>query len=165
MRAESLHALILLAAIVGVGLSAFAYAESVYPPLQHDCSVNPFFSCAKVDASGQTTTLGVPDWAIGLGGFLLLLAIDLPLYASWDPRLLRALAAVSAFGVAVSLYLAYVELFRIDALCPVCLSAYGANLIVFGSALALLWKGRAAAPEPPSTDGRAAPSDPGPKSA
>ncbi|MCI4357496.1 MAG: vitamin K epoxide reductase family protein [Thermoplasmata archaeon] len=142
MRAESLHAIILLASIVGVGLSVFAYAESVDPALQHDCSVNAFFSCAKVDQSGQTTTLGIPDWAIGTGGFLFLLAIDIPLYASWRPVLLQTLTAASAVGVGVSAYLAYIELFRIQALCPVCLSAYLANGLVFASALMLIWKGR-----------------------
>jgi uncharacterized membrane protein len=145
VRAESLHAIILLAAVVGLGLAGFAYAETVVKALQQTCSVSVFFSCSKVDQSGQTTLLGVPDWAVGVGGFLLMLAIDIPLYRSWSPVLLRALVAVSALGVAVSAYLAYVELFRIDALCPVCLSAYLANLVIFTAAVALLWKSRPAA--------------------
>lgn len=148
MRAESLHAIILLATIVGAGLSVFAYAETVDPALQHDCSVNVFFSCAKVDQSGQTTILGIPDWSIGLGGFVGLLLIDIPLYRTWKTAWLRALTVVSAIGVAVSVYLAYVELFRIDALCPVCLSAYLANLVVFAAGLGLLLKGRSRDAEP-----------------
>jgi uncharacterized membrane protein len=147
VRAESLHAIILLAAIVGVGLASFALAETVDPALQHDCSVNVFFSCSKVDQSGQTTILGVPDWSIGLGGFLVLLALDLPLYATWRPPFLYALTGIAAIGVGVSVYLAYIELFRIDALCPVCLSAYLANLIVFVCGLALIRKARARDPD------------------
>ncbi len=167
MRAESLHALILLAAIVGVGIAGFALAETVDPALQHDCSVNVFFSCSKVDQSGQTTILGIPDWSIGLGGFLLLLAIDLPLYATWRPTLLYALTAVAAIGVGVSVYLGYVELFRINALCPVCLSAYLSDFIVFAGGLALVRKARARDPdaEGASTGKSAPPPEPSAKSA
>jgi uncharacterized membrane protein len=158
VRAESLHAIILLGAVVGVCLAGFAYAESVDKALQQDCSVSVFFSCSKVDQSGQTTTLGVPDWAIGVGGFLLLLAIDIPLYISWRHPLLWSLTVVSGVGVGVSAYLAYIELFRIDALCPVCLSAYIANFIVFASGLTLSWKSRerGTAPEEAAPAGREA---------
>ena len=158
MRAESLHALILLIAVLGLGLSLFAYAETIDPALRSDCSVNVFFSCAKVDQSGLTTLLGVPDWAVGAGGFALMLAIDIPLYVTWRPSLLYALVAVAALGVAVSAYLAYVELVQIVALCPVCLSAYLSDIAILGLGVALLVKTRAPAdrPEP-------APSPPDPE--
>lgn len=148
MRAETLHAIVLVALVVGLGLSLFADAETHDKALQNDCSVNPFFSCSKVDQSGQTTTLGLPDYLIGIGGFVLMLAIDVPLYRSWRPELLYLLTAVSAGGLVVSLWLAYVELFQIDALCPVCLSAYLANLAAFVAALTLLLKARSGAGEP-----------------
>ncbi len=163
MRAESLHAIILLAVVVGLGLAVFALAESVDPALQGACSVNAFFSCHAVDTSGHTTTLGVQDYDWGIGGFLVLLAIDVPLYRSWRPPFLAALGGVSAIGVGLSAYLAYVELVQIDALCPVCLSCYIANVVVLASALALLVKARSSgadAEEAPAA-GRAGESAPG----
>ncbi len=162
MRAETLHALLLLALIVGLGASIFAYAESVDVSLQRDCSVNVFFSCSKVDQSGQTTTLGLPDYAWGIGGFLAMLALDIPLYVSWRASLLRALAALSGLGVLLSADLTYIELVRIDALCPVCLTAYLSNLLAFLLFVALLHRGRRGTDEleeelPGRSEGRTAP--------
>lgn len=142
MRAATLHALVLMALLVGLGLSTFAAYESTHPAAAAICSPNQTVSCAKVDASGQTTLLGVPDWAVGVGGFLLMIALDLPLYRSWRRDLLYALTGVSLAGLAVSVYLGYVEAVRIGALCPVCLSAYLANVLALVALLALVRAGR-----------------------
>jgi uncharacterized membrane protein len=152
VRAESLHAILLLALVVGLGLAIFAYAESIQPSLQNECSVNSYFSCHKIDSSGLTTTLGIPDYAWGIGGFVLLLALDVPLYRTWRRDLLMAVVGVSAVGVGLSAYLAYVEIVLINGICPVCLSAYLANLVAFGAAFGLWWIGRSGdKPDAPGT--------------
>ncbi|MCI4349053.1 MAG: vitamin K epoxide reductase family protein [Thermoplasmata archaeon] len=142
MRAETLHAIVLLALVGGLGLSIFAAYETLYPSAQSVCNINPFFSCSKVDSSAYSKTLGVPDWAIGIAGFVLLLALDVPLYRTWRRDLLLGLTLVSVFGVVISAYFAYVELAIIRAFCPVCLSAYLANLVALLGALALVLQGR-----------------------
>jgi len=142
MRAESAHAALLLMIIAGLGLAVFATLETYIPALQSACSVSPFFSCAKVDSSGQTSTLGIPDWSVGVGGFLLLLALDLPLYRTWRRDLLTGVVLVSFLGLVASAYFAYVELAIIHALCPVCFSTYVADGLVFVLALWLFLAGR-----------------------
>ncbi len=156
MRSESLHAILPVLILVGLGLAIFAAAESVDPALRGFCSVSPFFSCAKVDRSGHTTTFGVPDWSIGIAGFVLLFALDVLVYRAGRGRWLDALTLVSGVGLAFSFYWASVELFVIRAFCLVCFGTYLANVAVLTVALLLR---RAPAPERPAAapgDGTAA---------
>ncbi|MCI4345773.1 MAG: vitamin K epoxide reductase family protein [Thermoplasmata archaeon] len=136
--ARLLHRLLLVGILAGIGFSLYATAEVLDPALQSSCSVSAFFSCGAVDQSGHTSIGPVPDWSVGLGGFLFLLALDLPLLATFNPRLLGAVMLVSGAGLAVSLYLGYVELDIIHALCPICLGAYLSNAFVFLTATVLV---------------------------
>lgn len=149
MRAESLHAIVLLALVAGLAASAFAGYETLNPSSEKICSINPFVSCAKIDNSGHTTTFGVPDWILGVAGYVALLALDVGVYRTWRRDLLLGLTALSGLGVAFSAYLAYIELVVIVGLCPVCLTAYLANALAFGALIALVRQGRSAPdPEP-----------------
>ncbi|HEY6238413.1 MAG TPA: vitamin K epoxide reductase family protein [Thermoplasmata archaeon] len=155
MRAETTHAVILLAIVAGLGFALFAAYETVFPAAEGFCSVSPFFSCAAVDQSSHTTTLGVQDWAWGIAGFALLLALDVPLYRTWKRSWLVALTLASLAGALFSVYLAYVELGIIGALCPVCLGAYLCNAVVLGFALVLVRKARGSKDRAPPTDAEA----------
>jgi uncharacterized membrane protein len=137
MRSETLHAILPLAIVAGLAFSLFAMAETLDPALQGICSVSPFLSCAKVDQSGHTMTLGVQDYLWGIGGFVLLFVLDVQVYRLGRGRWLDALTLVSAAGLALSIYLASIELFVIDAFCLVCFASYLSNAVVLGSALEL----------------------------
>ncbi len=154
MRAATVHTIILLAAFAGLLVSGWAAYESTHPAVQGTCTVNAFVSCAAVDTSGHTTTLGVPDWAIGIGGFVLLIALDIPLYRTWKRPWLLAVTGFAGLGIATSVYFAYIELAIIHAFCLVCFSAYLADAVVLAGALYLIRSGRtsreeAAAPAGP----------------
>jgi uncharacterized membrane protein len=133
--ARVLHRLLLLSVIVGLGFSAYAAFEVLQPPLQGACTINSYLSCSAVDRSGWTTIGPVPDWAVGVGGFALMLAIDVVLIRTYDPRWLNALLAVALVGLAVAAGLAYVELAIVRALCPICLGAYLSDGAVVGLVL------------------------------
>src|SRR5690348_9962357 len=143
MDARTLHALLPIAICVGLGFSLYATYETLFPAAQASCSVNGFFSCSKVDQSGLTSTLGVPDYAWGVAGFVALLAVDIPLLATYKRSWLYALFGLSTIGLLFSIYLAYVELALIDALCLVCTGAYLCNVVVWDLALGLVREGRA----------------------
>ncbi len=142
MDARTLHALLPVAIVIGLAFSVFAAYETVYPAAESACSVNAFVSCAKVDQSGQTTTFGIQDYWIGLAGFIVLLAVDIPLFRTWKPTWLYVLFGFSTLGVVAAIYLAYVELVVIGALCLICTGAYLSNVVVFGAAVALLRQSR-----------------------
>jgi uncharacterized membrane protein len=142
MRAESVHAALLVLIAAGLGLSAFAAFETYYPPWQRVCSVSKLISCSAVDESGHTKLGSVPDWFIGLAGFVALTALDVRLYSTWRRDLLQAVVALSGIGLVVALYLGYVELAIIHALCPVCFSIYVVDGVVFLMSLWLLRAGQ-----------------------
>jgi uncharacterized membrane protein len=80
-------------------------------------------ACEQVQASRFAWFLGVPVAAIGLGGYLAILAVALAgLQARWTGSAgpTRLLVALSLVGVVFTLYLKYLELFRIHAICRWC---------------------------------------------
>ena len=136
MRARTYRTLLELGGGLGLLVAIFAAAEVVYPGLSAVCSVNALISCTTVLNSGRTTTLGLPDWAWGVGGFLAILILMVVAdrnrnQVAWTYGLL----GVTSLGVVLSAYFLYVEVFEIGALCPVCITAY-----LFG---ALAWVGAA----------------------
>lgn len=154
MRSETLHAILPLAIVVGLAFSIFATAETFDPALRAACSINPFLSCSRVDQSGHTTTFGIPDFALGIAGFLVMFVLDVQVYRLGRGRWLDALTGVSAVGFGLSVYFAWVELGVIHALCLICLGAYVANGVTL---LAAVWLRR------PSTGlGRSAGARPAP---
>ncbi len=138
MRTRTLRSIVYLAGGLGLIISLFAAAEFFDVSLRAICSVSSFFSCAAVDNSGLTSTLGVPDYAWGIGGFVAILVVAAlaeraPSSTGWG----WALVALTTAGVALSGYLLYVELGEIGALCLVCASAYLMGGIAWLAAVAL----------------------------
>ncbi len=79
--------------------------------------------CERVQASTYARLFGIPVAAYGVGGYVVLLGISLfglkPDQID-RPQATRWLAALSALGVAFSLYLLALELFVIHAVCRWC---------------------------------------------
>ncbi len=152
MKTSSVRSAILLAGLIGLLVSLFATAEFLQTSLRSFCSISSFFSCSLVDQSGKTTTLGIPDYLWGIGGFVLILVVaGVAERRPEDTRPAYLLLAITTAGVAVSLYFLYVELVEIDAMCVVCLAAYIFGFLAWGGAISLVGKLRT--PQPPSDEG------------
>ena len=150
MRLRSIRSLIYLAGGLGLIVALFAAAEFLDPALTSVCSFNSFFTCGAVARSGLTKTLLVPDWAWGVAGFVAILVVAALAEAHRkDLRYAYALLALTTAGVGLALYLLYVELVQIHALCPVCAGAYGFGILSWVGAILLVrrMQQRAAAPE------------------
>ncbi len=137
MRSETLHAVIPVALAAGLALSLLAAYETLNPATQGFCSLSAFFSCTRVATSGFTATFGIPDWAWGVAGFGAMLLVDARVYRRGRGPWLDLLTGLSGLGLALSIYFAAVELVQIGAFCLVCAGAYGANIVVLGSAIVL----------------------------
>ncbi|MFZ0890900.1 MAG: vitamin K epoxide reductase family protein [Thermoplasmata archaeon] len=138
MQTRTLWSVVYFAAGLGLIISLFAAAEFFDAALRQVCSFNSFFSCQLIDQSGRTNTLGIPDYAWGIGGFIAILAIagvseTRSAVQAWKYTLL----AVTTAGVALSAYLLYVELALIGALCLVCAAAYVMGGVSWIGAIAL----------------------------
>jgi uncharacterized membrane protein len=123
-------------ALLGVLLSTYLtmYHYGLVGPLV--CGASE--SCEKVQLSRYAMFLGVPVAVLGLGGYAALLGLAL---AGLDgrfaegPRITRALAVISGVGVAFSIYLTYLELFRIHAICKWCVGSAVVITAIFVASL------------------------------
>ncbi len=102
------------------------------------CDVNPFISCGSVMMTWQSAALGIPNMAIGLGGFaimgvigaLMLSRTALPAWFRWA----RLGGMTFAFGYVH--FLAISAVFLIGALCPWCMVVWTVTAPMFFATLA-----------------------------
>ncbi|MGO3210270.1 vitamin K epoxide reductase family protein [Brachybacterium sp. AOP42-C2-15] len=102
------------------------------------CDVNPFISCGNVMMTWQSSALGIPNMAIGLGGFTIMGAIGalmasgtvLPTWFRWA----RLGGMTFAFGYVH--FLAISAIFLIKALCPWCMVIWTVTAPMFFATLA-----------------------------
>lgn len=126
-------------ALIGLGVAAYlTYIET--QPVEAVCG--PVGDCNAVQSSSYARVFGIPVGLIGIGGYLAMLG-------AWvwgrsgkaTARLL--LVGMAAFGVVASIYLTWLELFVIEAVCMWCLSSaviMGLMLLVSAAWLAAVWR-------------------------
>lgn len=123
-------------ALVGLAVSAYLTVEHVTSSTTLACPESSTINCAKVTTSSYSTILGIPVAVLGLAYFVGMAALLSP--AGWRRRWLDPvrLAAV-ATGVAMVLYLVWVELFRVNALCLWCTAVHLCTFALLGT---VLWR-------------------------
>ena len=117
------------------GLGIAGYLTYVhYAEIDPVCSTG---GCERVQASEYSEIAGVPVALLGLVGYA---AIGLSLLARGDVgRALTAALAIAGFGF--SLYLTYLELWVIDAICQWCVASAVVMTALAGIAVARLLRG------------------------
>jgi len=123
--------LLLLCIMAGLALSVYSALETLLPGLQDACSVNDVISCRVVNESPYSHLGPLPVWTFGVGGFVLLLALDVLFLWTRESRWLTDLFMLAGLGLIISVILTLVEIFLIAAICPVCVASYVADLGVF----------------------------------
>lgn len=124
-----------------LGLSGIGFAIAVYHSYSeitanfNACNFSSSISCGNVFASGYVSIFGVPFYVLGLIWFPALLLIGL-----WSTRGGKeisgdVLVPLLMVGNAFTIYLWYLELVRIGAICPVCVGMYVINYALTGIAL------------------------------
>lgn len=135
-----LHRATLFVLFVGLAFSLFATAETLDVALRSSCDVNPVFTCGPVDNSSYSHVGPIPDYAIGIGGFLVMILLEVLLIQRYEPVRVRLLLTFSFLGLLVSLALGYTEVAFIHVICPICLGAYLSNVGVLLCAMTMQWK-------------------------
>jgi uncharacterized membrane protein len=138
--------------LTSLGLSLAAAAIASYLTVTHytdptalACPDTGIVNCTLVTTSSWSVLLGVPLAVLGLVWALVMTALSTPWAwrstVRWvDPARL----VVSGGGAAMVLYLVYVELFRIGAICLWCTAMHATAVCLFGVILA----GRATSAKP-----------------
>ncbi len=137
--------------IVAATLSLIGLLLSIYLTLHRLGVVGPIAcggsgSCDQVQLGPYGALFSIPVAAYGAAGYLALLVVALVgLQEPWAGR--RAptlwLAVISGLGVAFTIYLTYLELFVIHALCRWCVASAAIIVAVFAASLAGLRRRRA----------------------
>lgn len=99
----------------------------------NSCSFNVFISCGAVAKSGYTSLLGIPFWEMGLAWFPIVLLVGLFLGK-------EILILLLVIGDLFTVYLWYLELGVIHAVCPVCVSLYVFNYVLTGVAAVYIFR-------------------------
>ena len=126
MRAElTLRVALAVLAVFGLGIAT--YLTIVHYEGGDPVCLAGGEGCAKVQDSEYADLLGIPVPLIGIGGYLTMLAAAA--LAGDRGRFLGVFAGL--VGVGFSLYLTYLEIFEIEAICQWCV----ASAVVMGLAL------------------------------
>jgi uncharacterized membrane protein len=123
----------LVAALVGLAISIYLTIEHYSKSTSLACPDTGAINCLKVTTSRWSAIAGVPVAVLGLAFFVgMTVLLMLP---SW--RIIAGLRIIgAAIGVLMVLYLVYVELFKVDAICLWCTGVHVCTLVLFG---AVLW--------------------------
>jgi vitamin-K-epoxide reductase (warfarin-sensitive) len=114
-----LFALIAVLALAGVIVSAVSLQRHYAKSATEFCDFSQRFSCDIVNRSEYSTIMGIPVAGIGVAGYaaLFVLATFWRSRAETPNRLLGAAIA----GLAFALYLTYVEAYKLETWCILCL--------------------------------------------
>ncbi len=115
--------------IIGAILTAIEYTTKALG----SCKVNSYVNCQPVINSGHTSIAGVPFWVTGLVWFPMMLLLGLYLTKGGTWRLRGdILLPILMIGNLFTIYLWYLEVGVIGALCPYCVSLYLVNYALTG---------------------------------
>jgi uncharacterized membrane protein len=123
--------------LAAVGIAGYLTFTHYADPAALACPDTGVVNCTLVTTSSWSVVLGVPVAVFGLAWALVMTALTTPWAwragAAWVDS---ARVAVSAAGVATALYLVYVELFRIGAICLWCTAIHVTAVGLLGVVLA-----------------------------
>jgi uncharacterized membrane protein len=119
--------------LVGVLVAAYLYLYKIGLIGTLACGTG---GCEAVQLSPYSRFLGIDVALIGIGGYGVLLGLSLlTLHAGPARGPAHWLLALSAVGLGFTLYLTYLELFVIHAICRWCVTSAFLITAIFGSAL------------------------------
>ena len=120
-----------LLCLAGIAVAAYLTYAHYTTAKVLACSDKGLVNCAKVTTSAYSKIFGVPVSDIGLGYFVVMASLCRP--GTWPGhRALRATRALAATGgVGFVVWLIYVELFRLDAICLYCTIAHVIAVLLF----------------------------------
>lgn len=143
--------------IISLILGCIGFGVSLYALILHvqtksasgslTCDVSDTVNCTKVIGSEYGEFMGLPLGALGMAYFGVVIAMAfLPAFvqcsASWIARRQLVVATV---GAVISLYLAYISYFRLQAVCLVCSSVHALSVVNFFATLIAFVRVRAIA--------------------
>ena len=119
-------------AVIGIALGTDLTIAHYTTPVILACPETGIINCAKVTTSSYAEIMGVPLALLGLLYFVVMLPLQLPV--AWRSRniwIRRGRLAVSASGILMVVWLIFVELFKLNAICLYCTGVHIVTVSLF----------------------------------
>lgn len=132
---------IIILAALGAVVAGMAWREHLNTGTS-PCSINERWDCGVVNHSPYAVITRVPVAAIGVFGYALLLVLALG-------RAWRALLAFALAGLIFSLYLAYIEAYKLEVWCLLCVFSLALISLITISAfvqMLVIWRASECSP-------------------
>jgi uncharacterized membrane protein len=123
------------AALAGVAISTYLTIEHYTHATSFACPETATINCLKVTTSKWSVIAGIPVAVLGLAYFVVMTV--LVILPSHNPMLRLARLVGAAAGVLMVIYLVYIELFEVNAICLWCTGVHVLTVILFA---AVLWR-------------------------
>lgn len=121
--------MIIALGVLGGAISGYVWYKQVTPGAVACLGAG----CATVIRSRYGKLLGIPNGALGVAYFLTVSAT--PLLSSWLPNLRLLVLLATTIALVLYVYLAYLQVFVLRALCNWCLMSAGLTGILFWALL------------------------------
>jgi uncharacterized membrane protein len=129
--------------LAAVAVASYLTVTHYSDPAALACPDTGVVNCTLVTTSSWSVVLGVPVAVLGLVWSIVMTGLTAPwTWRSGRVWIGRARVAVAGLGAAMVLYLIYVELFRIGAICLWCTAVHVLAVCLFGVVLAAGATGR-----------------------
>lgn len=128
MKQHKLFTYIKILSVCGIVLSVYLLWQQLFRPAFQPCYVNSFINCNAVISGSVAKTFGIPTPLYGLIGYIVIFFA-----AVFNKK--RLLLSMSAFGLIFCLSIAYIELFQLKVICPVCIMCQIVMIAIFILAL------------------------------
>jgi uncharacterized membrane protein len=124
----------LAVALAGLAISAYLTVEHYTASTLLACPESATINCQKVTTSQWSHIGPVPVAVLGLGYFLAMTALCTP--PAWrHPTLDRVRLVAAGAGVVSAVYLVWIELFRVGAICLWCTAVHVCTLALLATVL------------------------------
>jgi uncharacterized membrane protein len=131
----------LVLCVLGLAVAAYLTFEHYTSSTTLACSSTGAIDCLKVTTSSYAKVLGIPVALLGLLFFGAMTTLCLPpVWRADNPNVRRVRLAAASVGMLSVLYLVWVELFRVDAVCLWCTAVHVLTFLLF-ALLVLEWTG------------------------
>ncbi len=125
--------------LTALALSLGGLGVSVYMTISHysaavtlACPETGTINCAKVTTSPQSIVFGIPVAVLGLAFYVFMVAVNNPLGWRAPLRLIHQSRVLSVIiGMGFVIYLIYVELFKVNAICLWCTCVHVITFALF----------------------------------
>jgi vitamin-K-epoxide reductase (warfarin-sensitive) len=121
VRNRVLFVMIAILALGGVVVSAISLERHYARATSGFCDFNQKFNCDLVNRSEYSTIVGIPVAGIGVAGYALLFFLSAFRKARTGTSTQLLAAAIA--GLAFELYLTYIEAYKLETWCILCLSS------------------------------------------